>query len=133
MDGSSGLPPPRVAYDRTPIHRGSVFAVERVTFRDDAGRVIIRDIVRHPGAVTVIPVRDDGSLVMIRNWRVAVGTWLDEFCAGKLEPGEDPALAAARELKKKQVSLPRAFARLASSSPVPALLMSACMSLRQLV
>ena len=42
MDGSSDLPPPRVAYDRTPIHRGSVFAVERVTFRDDAGRVIVR-------------------------------------------------------------------------------------------
>ncbi len=99
MDGTPGLPPPRVAYDRTPIHRGSVFAVERVTFRDDAGRVIVRDIVRHPGAVTVIPVLADGSLVMIRNWRVAVGTWLDEFCAGKLEPGEDPALAAARELE----------------------------------
>ena len=101
MDGSSGLPPPRVAYDRTPIHRGSVFAVERVTFRDDAGRIIVRDIVRHPGAVTVIPVLDDGRLVMIRNWRVAVGVWLDEFCAGKLEPGEDPALAAARELEEE--------------------------------
>lgn len=101
MDGTSGLPAPRVAYDHTPIHRGSVFAVERVTFRDDSGRVIVRDVVRHPGAVTVIPVLADGRLVMIRNWRVAVGAWLDEFCAGKLEPGEDPALAAARELEEE--------------------------------
>ena len=101
MDGPSGMHPPRVTYDRVPIHRGTVFAVERLSFRDDAGREIVRDVVRHPGAVTVIPVLDDGRLVMIRNWRVAVGAWLDEFCAGKLEPGEDPALAAARELEEE--------------------------------
>jgi ADP-ribose pyrophosphatase len=93
--------PPRVTYDRVPIHRGIVFAVERLSFRDDSGREIVRDVVRHPGAVTVIPVLDDGRLVMIRNWRVAVGGWLDEFCAGKLEPGEDPAAAAARELEEE--------------------------------
>lgn len=86
---------------RVPIHRGSVFAVERVTFRDGSGRELSRDVVRHPGAVTVVPVLDDGRLVMIRNWRVAVGGWLDEFCAGKLEPGEDPAHAAARELEEE--------------------------------
>ncbi|MFZ4066234.1 MAG: NUDIX hydrolase [Phenylobacterium sp.] len=97
--------PPRVTYDRVPIHRGTVFAVERVSFRDDTGREIVRDVVRHPGAVTVIPVLDDGRLVMIRNWRVAVGAWLDEFCAGKLEPGEDPALAAARELRWKTLRI----------------------------
>ena len=86
---------------RVPIHRGAVFAVERVAFRDRSGRERERDVVRHPGAVTVIPVRSDGQLVMIRNWRVAVGTWLHEFCAGKLEPGEDPAAAAARELEEE--------------------------------
>ena len=83
------------------IHSGKVFAVERVAFRDDAGREVVKDVVRHPGAVTVIPVLDDGRLVMIRNWRIAVGGWLDEFCAGKLEPGEDPAIAAARELEEE--------------------------------
>ena len=56
---------------------------------------------RHPGAVTVIPVTEDGRLVMIRNWRVAVAGWLDEFCASKLERGEDPAAAAARELEEE--------------------------------
>jgi len=38
---------------------------------------------------------------MIRNWRVTVERWLDEFCAGKLEPGEDPSHAAARELEEE--------------------------------
>jgi ADP-ribose pyrophosphatase len=78
-----------------------VFAVERVAFRDDQGRELVRDVVRHPGAVTVIPVLDDGRLVMIRNWRVTVADWLDEFCAGKLERGEDPAAAAGRELEEE--------------------------------
>ena len=93
--------PPRVPYGHAELHRGAVFAVERVAFRDDQGRELVRDVVRHPGAVTVIPVLDDGRLVMIRNWRVTVADWLDEFCAGKLERGEDPAAAAGRELEEE--------------------------------
>lgn len=93
--------PPRVPYGHAELHRGAVFAVERLAFRDDAGRELVRDVVRHPGAVTVIPVLDDGRLVMIRNWRVTVAGWLDEFCAGKLERGEDPAAAAGRELEEE--------------------------------
>jgi ADP-ribose pyrophosphatase len=62
---------------------------------------MVRDVVRHPGAVTVIAVRDDGALVLVRNRRVAVDRWLIEFCAGKLERGEDPAMAAGRELEEE--------------------------------
>lgn len=94
-------PAHHVPYGHEPLHQGHVFAVERLRYRDETGREIVRDIVRHPGAVTVIPVTDDGRLVMIRNWRLSVAGWLDEFCAGKLERGEDPALAAARELEEE--------------------------------
>lgn len=62
---------------------------------------IVKDVVRHPGAVAVIAVRGDGRLVLVRNRRVAVGRALVEFCAGKLERGEDPAAAAARELEEE--------------------------------
>jgi ADP-ribose pyrophosphatase len=101
MDGPSHRDSPRIIGPVRQLHRGHVFAVEEVAYRDDAGRELVRDIVRHPGAVTVIPVTEDGRLVMIRNWRVAVAGWLDEFCAGKLERGEDPAAAAARELEEE--------------------------------
>lgn len=101
MDETPGNLPPQVIYQRVPIHQGSVFAVERVSCRDDAGKEITRDIVRHPGAVTVLAVHDDGRLVMIRNWRIAVASWLDEFCAGKLEANENPAHAALRELEEE--------------------------------
>lgn len=79
-------------------HTGPVFRVEVLSYHDPSGRRVRRDVVRHPGAVTVVAVRDDGRLVLIRNRRVAVDRTLIEFCAGKLEPGEDPAAAARREL-----------------------------------
>lgn len=85
----------------TRILQGEVFGVERVEWTDGAGRSHVRHIVRHPGAVTVVPELADGRLVLIRNWRVSVQSWLVEFCAGKLEAGEAPQLAAARELEEE--------------------------------
>ena len=83
------------------VHTGPVFRVERVQFRCADGSTRAKDIVRHPGAVAVIAQRSDGRLVLVRNRRVAVGRQLLEFCAGKLEPGEPPAVTAARELEEE--------------------------------
>ena len=82
------------------IHDGSVFSVDRLTFETEEGP-LVKDVVRHPGAVTVIAVTEDRRLVMIRNHRVAVGVRLLELCAGKLEPGEDPIESAGRELEEE--------------------------------
>ncbi|NBX35751.1 MAG: NUDIX hydrolase [Planctomycetes bacterium] len=78
-----------------------IFDVERMTIQLPAGGAAERYIVRHPGAVCVMALRRDGSLVTIRNRRIAVDEWLHEFCAGKLEPGEDPCDAARRELEEE--------------------------------
>jgi len=85
------------------VHTGPVFSVERREYSDGTpgAPAIVRDVVRHPGAVAVVPVADDGRLVLIRNFRVAVDQWLWELCAGKLEPGEDPTSAAPRELEEE--------------------------------
>lgn len=92
--------PAAVAAETT--HTGPVFRVERMRVPvGSGGETRIKDVVRHPGAVTVIAVRDDGMLILVRNRRVAVDRWLVEFCAGKLERGEDPAAAAARELEEE--------------------------------
>ena len=85
----------------TRIHEGDVFSVERLRFDDPQGRNIVKDVVRHPGAVTVIPVDSDGHLVMIRNYRVTVQQWLLEFCAGKIDAGEAPLESATRELQEE--------------------------------
>jgi ADP-ribose pyrophosphatase len=57
-----------------------------------------REIVRHPGAVVVLPLLDDGRVCLIRNYRISVNQTLIELPAGTLEPGEEPIQNAEREL-----------------------------------
>ena len=64
------------------------------------GGVRIRETVQHPGAVAILPVWDD-KVCLIRNFRIAVNETLIELPAGTLEPGEDPAEAARRELAEE--------------------------------
>lgn len=86
---------------REPLLQGRIFGVERCCWTTSDGVEVQREIVRHPGAVTIVPVTDDGRLVMIRNWRMAVGGPLWELPAGKREQGESPAQTAARELTEE--------------------------------
>ena len=63
----------------------------------------MREVIRHPGAVCIVPLLEGGAgeearLVMIRNVRPAVEKRLIEFPAGTLEAGEQPSVCAAREL-----------------------------------
>ena len=103
---------PTPSCERFVTHTGPVFRVESITMLDASGRRVRRDIVRHPGAVTVVPELADGRLVLIRNHRVAVERRLVEFCAGKLERGEDPAVAAGRELEEECGYRPRSIERI---------------------
>ena len=74
------------------------FHVESVERAAADGTRPRREIVRHPGAVAILPVVDDDHVCLIRNFRVSVGRTLVEIPAGTLEPGEDPQAAAQREL-----------------------------------
>lgn len=76
---------------------GSRFRVVRITQPTDRGPRP-REIVRHPGAVTILPLLDDGRVCLIRNYRPAVGHTLIELPAGTLEPNESPQETAYREL-----------------------------------
>lgn len=71
-------------------------------------------MVRHPGAVAVVPVVDD-AVVLIRQYRAPVDTSLLELPAGKLDvPGEDPEITAARELEEEIGYRPGSLALLAT-------------------
>ena len=65
------------------------------------GRRHARQIIRHPGAAVVLPVLDDGRVVLIRNYRIAVEQTLVELPAGTLDPGEEPVETARRELAEE--------------------------------
>lgn len=65
------------------------------------GKPSHREIVRHPGAVCVIPITDDGDVIMVKQFRYPFSKVLLEVPAGKLEPGEDPLEAVKRELEEE--------------------------------
>ena len=77
-----------------------------ISYRQDEvllsnGNKATRDIVLHPGAVAIVAITPDKELILVRQYRYAVGEELLEIPAGKLEADEDPLLAAQRELSEE--------------------------------
>lgn len=101
LEGDHADRPGGTEAPRRLVHEGPVFKVRRIDYLNARGEAIRKDFVEHPGAITVIPEDTDGTILLVRVGRIAVGRFLLEFCAGKLEPGEDPAAAAARELEEE--------------------------------
>lgn len=84
--------------ERELLHKGAKFDLELVRRRDDWGVERAREVIRHPGAVVIVPLLEGGRVALIRNFRLAVGATIWELPAGTLEPGEPPERCAAREL-----------------------------------
>lgn len=80
---------------------GRIFSVSRLHVQLPDGREAVRDVVRHPGAVAIVALTDDGHICLVRQYRTALGRVTVEIPAGKLEPGEDPLAAAHRELEEE--------------------------------
>lgn len=80
------------------VFRNEKFAVERVPVERRDGGVMHKERIVHPGAAVILPLLDDGRIVLIRNERFAIGQTLLELPAGTLDPGEAPMTAAGREL-----------------------------------
>lgn len=78
-----------------------LFRVEHQWYSAPDGSTFERDVVIHPGAVVILPVLDDGRIVLIRNYRTSVGKELIELPAGTREPDEQPIETARRELAEE--------------------------------
>ena len=78
--------------------RGKLLDVRRDTVRLPDGNQATREYIVHPGAVVVIPVLNDGTLLFERQHRYPIRATVLELPAGKIDPGEDIALTARREL-----------------------------------
>ncbi len=77
---------------------GRIFNVNRLRVELPDGREALRDVVRHPGAVAIVALTDDGDICLVRQYRTSLGRVTVEVPAGKLDPGEDPLACAHREL-----------------------------------
>ncbi len=87
------------SFDRELLQAKKFRVVERTEQR--VSGPVSQEIILHPGAVTIIPVVDSEHLCLIRNRRMAIEDTLVELPAGTLEIGEEPHVAAARELREE--------------------------------
>ena len=84
-----------------PIYQGKVVTLNVDTVRLPNGHTIDLEVIRHPEAAAVVPMKDDGTVVMIRQFRHAANGFIYEIPAGKLHAKEDPLDCAARELEEE--------------------------------
>lgn len=83
------------------IYSGQVVTLNVDTVQLPNGLTVDLEVVRHPGASAVVPMKDAETVIMIRQFRHAAGGFIYEIPAGKLTRGEDPLNCAARELEEE--------------------------------
>ena len=84
------------------IHDGRIVKLSLEEVRLPNGNTVTLEVIKHPGAAAVVPVDDEGNVVLVRQYRHATGGWLLEIPAGKLDhPGESPEDCALREVEEE--------------------------------
>jgi ADP-ribose pyrophosphatase len=101
------------------IYRGKILNLRVDTVELPDGRISKREIVEHSGAVIIVPVKEDGQLLMIRQYRSATGRTAMELPAGNIEPGENLDSAALRELQEETGYEAKELVRLCSFFSTP--------------
>ncbi|MFU8780907.1 MAG: NUDIX hydrolase [Kiritimatiellia bacterium] len=98
---------------------GRALTLEVLSIDMGEGRKSVREIIRHPGAVVVLAQRPDDSFIFVRQYRKAIECLLLETVAGTLEPDEDPAACAARELQEESGYIAECLTALGTIVPAP--------------
>ena len=83
------------------IFKGKVVMLNLETVTLPNGATVELEVVRHPGAAAIVPMKDERTGILIRQFRLAAGGFIYEIPAGKLFQGEDPHLCAERELEEE--------------------------------
>lgn len=83
------------------IFTGKVVTLNLETVTLPNGATVELEVVRHPGAAAIVPMKDARTVILIRQFRLAAGGFIYEIPAGKLYKGEDPKLCAERELEEE--------------------------------
>jgi ADP-ribose pyrophosphatase len=101
------------------LYQGKVFRLQRDMVVEPGGVQAERDIIVHPGSVVVLPIFEDGRVLLIRQFRYSVGEFLWEFVAGRKEPDETPAAGARRELMEETGYRAKRLRKLMRVVPTP--------------
>lgn len=101
------------------IHQGNFLEFHRDRVLLPNGKTATREYIKHPGAVAALPLLNDGSVLLVKQFRYPTGQTLLEIPAGKLEPGEDPVACMCRELAEETGYQPGGLIHLASVWTTP--------------
>lgn len=101
------------------VYEGRIFTVQIETIQLPKGGELQAEIIRHPGSVVIVPVTASGDILLVRQYRHAIGRRAWELPAGSLKPGEDVERAARRECQEETGSVPSRVERLGSFFPTP--------------
>ena len=110
---------PAVPHQIRKVFEGRVFSVVVESITTRKGRTMDVEVVRHPGSVVLIPVKDDGEIILVRQYRHAIGRTAWELPAGTLKPNEAPDEAAARECHEEIGLVAERLERLGGFFPTP--------------
>lgn len=102
-----------------PIYLGKLVKLYKEMIELPDGQQALREIIKHPGAVAMVPLLDGDRVVLVRQYRTAARKITLELPAGTLEPGEDPEPAAIRELQEEVGYKPGSLERLGSEYTAP--------------
>jgi ADP-ribose pyrophosphatase len=83
------------------IYKGRIVNLNLETVRLPNGATVELEIIHHPGAAAIVAMKDEETVLLIRQYRHAAGGYILEIPAGTLRPGEDPRDCAARELEEE--------------------------------
>src|SRR5262245_5260616 len=101
------------------VYEGRIFTLQVETIRLPDGGTLKADIIRHPGSVVIVPVTAAGEIVLVRQYRPAIGRFAWELPAGSLKAGEDPDTAASRECHEETGLVAGRLERLGAFYPTP--------------
>jgi len=104
------------------IYNGKVLDLEVRQVELPNGSRVVREIAVNNGGVTVVALTERREVRLVRQFRAAAQTWVTELPAGKLEPGEDPAEGAVRELAEETGDRAARWQKLSGFFPSPAIL-----------
>lgn len=86
---------------RKEIYKGKIVNLRVETATLPNGAIATLEIISHPGAAAVVPFKDESTVILVRQYRHAIGAYIYEIPAGKLSSGENPKECAQRELEEE--------------------------------
>jgi ADP-ribose pyrophosphatase len=110
---------PILPHEIKKVFDGRVFSISVETITLPNGQQMRAEVVRHPPSVVIIPITAENDVILVRQYRHAVGRWIWELPAGSMDPGEEAEQAAVRECHEEINLIPGKVERLGAFFPTP--------------